>query len=349
MKRDDVLTMGRIKELALSCGFADAGVSEVSSVLPEAGRLKRFLQKGFHGEMEWLEARLETRLDPTKLLEGAHSVISVLFPYARELKSPLPEDWGKLSRYVRVRDYHLDVKERLQRLIARIREEAPGTEGYCTVDSTPVLEKAFAVSAGLGWRGKNSLILNREFGSFFFLGEIILNRDVAPDAPYASVPVPDECGDCRLCMEACPTGALVEPYVLDARKCIAYLTIEKEGTLTREEMKMTDGWIYGCDLCQEACPWNQDRVSDFREAAAPRGEALLLQFPFLPNGEFERRFRENPIVHKGRAGFLRNVATAAGNLKHKQAGKLLRALLQDPDPTVATFATSAMGSLLERK
>jgi epoxyqueuosine reductase len=337
MHRSQAALTEKIKRFALESGFAAAGVARVSLAPRETESFRKWIDKGFHGEMAWLARSPEKRLDPGSMPGGARSIVSVLLPYAPVLQSPFPSEWGEFARYAKMRDYHLEVKERLAVLLGRIRGEVPGAKGFPAVDTSAVLEKAFAVQAGIGFRGKNSLVIHPQLGSSFFLGEIVLDIDLLPDSP-----IPDRCGSCTACLEACPTGALVGPFVLDARKCISYLTTEKAGILPPEEGTMLGGSVFGCDRCQEACPWNQKPLQAITENAPSVPADSLDRFLPLSEEEFKRRFRESPIKDSGREILLRNLCIAAGNLKHSQAAAICRLLARDPDPTVNVHAARAL-------
>lgn len=236
----------RIKEAALEAGFFATGITSAEP-LSEADHLSSWLSNGYFGTMSWMNRDPNKRLKPSSLLPSARSVICCALGY--EDKGP-PN--ANVARFANGRDYHETVKEKLERVAAVIKKERPDAEFRSCVDTSPVMEKALAVRSGIGWRGKNSVIINPGSGSFFVLGELITDVWIEPDRP-----VGEECGDCRKCMDACPTKAIVEPYVLDSRRCISYLTIEHKGPVDYEFAKIIKKGQYGCDICQEVCPFNK--------------------------------------------------------------------------------------------
>src|SRR5689334_8816261 len=265
-----------IKAQALELGFDMAGIAAAGPLDEEGSRLGEWLARGYHGTMRWMAARESERRDPRALVPGAASVISVAMNYYAAEPPGDPDgarptaETGKISRYAWGDDYHDVMGPRLSALLEYVRRRIPGTEGKWYVDTGPVLEKAWAARAGIGWEGKHTNVITREMGSWVFLGEVIVTARLEPDAPAA-----DHCGSCTACIDACPTGAIVEPYLLDGSRCISYLTIEHRGDFAAEFEGRLDGWIYGCDICQEVCPWNRKfaRPSG-RGEFAPRPENL---------------------------------------------------------------------------
>ncbi|MFT6322667.1 MAG: epoxyqueuosine reductase [Halieaceae bacterium] len=241
-----------IEQKSQTLGFSLFGVSKAEFLEQEAPRLESFLKKVSHGDMAWLANNFDKRTDPTLLVDGAKSVISLGFEYLPAL--PLPQDdTYKISKYAYGKDYHKVIKKKLIELLHFIQEEIGDVSGRAFVDSAPVMEKAWAQRSGLGWLGKNTLILNRKKGSQFFLAELILDIELDQTGP-----VKDLCRTCNLCVEACPTDALNTPYQIDAKKCISYLTIELKNEIPTEfKGKMAD-WIFGCDICQDVCPWTKN-------------------------------------------------------------------------------------------
>jgi epoxyqueuosine reductase len=238
----------KIKQKAHELGFSAIGISKADFLEKESKQFEEWLDNGFHGEMHYMENHFEKRVDPRKLVEGAKSVISVLYNYFP--KEHQPKNTYQVSKYAYGRDYHYVVKDKLFQLLDFINIEIGEVSGRAFVDSAPVMDKVWAAKSGLGWIGKNTNLISKEFGSFVFIGELIIDLELEYDAP-----VKDYCGNCTQCIDACPTGAL-KPYQLDGRKCISYLTIEKKGEIPPEfEGKWSD-WIFGCDICQDVCPWN---------------------------------------------------------------------------------------------
>lgn len=239
-----------IKRLAKEQGFQACGISAAGFLEEEATGLEQWLQQGYQGTMSWMEAHFDARLDPRILVPGAKSVVSVLLNYFPEEQQE--SGTPKISKYAYGRDYHKVIKAKLKRMMAGIHEEIGQVGGRAFVDSAPVMDRAWARRSGLGWIGKHSLLLSKKAGSFFFIGELILDVELAPDGPTT-----DHCGTCTACIDACPTQAIVAPTVVDSNKCISYLTIEYKSALPTEFQDKMEEWVYGCDICQDVCPWNR--------------------------------------------------------------------------------------------
>jgi epoxyqueuosine reductase len=241
-----------IKTEAKRLGFMDCRISKAGFLEEEAPRLEEWLANGSHGKMSYMENHFDKRLDPTKLVEGAKAVISLsLNYYSTETRSDI--DAPKISMYAYGRDYHKVIKAKLKALINYIHEEIGEVGGRAFVDSAPVMDKAWAVKSGIGWMGKHSNVLSKKTGSFYFISELILDLELSADSP-----VTDHCGKCTACIDACPTGAIIKPYVVDGSKCISYFTIElKDEIFPKEYHGKFDDWVFGCDICQEVCPWNR--------------------------------------------------------------------------------------------
>lgn len=256
---------------------------------------------------------------------------------------PRGDLWRRVARYARGQDYHEVMGERLRVLEARVREAFPACETRCYVDTGPVLERELAARAGLGAVGKNTMLLHPEGGSWFLLGELFLSLDLAPDQPLA-----DLCGSCTLCLDACPTGALPEPYRLDSNRCISYWTIEHRGPLPPAARRMVGGWVFGCDVCQEVCPWNAapaGAVHPEMELPQERGELTLERLLRLPREEYVERFRGSPMKRAKLAGLQRNAAVAMGNrLESRHVGPLAAAL-REGEPLVRVHAAWALGRI----
>jgi epoxyqueuosine reductase len=304
------------------------------------------LRRGLGGELGYLKRTEELRRDPAKLVPWAVSVVSVGMGYFAPLPRPQPGEPGRgwISRYAWGEDYHEIVRERLERLLEKIRELA-GTDvqGRAFVDSGPVLERDLAGVAGIGWIGKNTHLISPRHGSYFFLGELFLSLELSYDRP-----IRDRCGHCDLCLKACPTGAFVGPYLLDARRCISYLTIELKGPIPRHLRPLIGHHIFGCDICQEVCPYNVKAKATEERAFLPRPGLYapeLASLLSLTEEEFRRRFRKSPIRRAKRRGFLRNVAVALGNAKRTEAVPALAAALADPEPLVRAHVAWALGEI----
>ncbi|MAZ96131.1 tRNA epoxyqueuosine(34) reductase QueG [Schleiferiaceae bacterium] len=239
-----------IKRLAQEQGFDACGISAAGFLEDEAVGLEKWLNAGFHGTMSWMEGHFDERLDPRKLVPGAKSVISVVLNYFPEQEQKA--DTPKISKYAYGRDYHKVVRGKLKRMLLGIQEEIGEVNGRGFVDSAPVMDRAWARKSGLGWVGKHSLLLSKGSGSFFFIGALIVDIDLEPDGPTT-----DHCGSCTACIDACPTSAIVAPTVVDSNKCISYLTIEYKEALPSEYQGKMENWVYGCDICQDVCPWNR--------------------------------------------------------------------------------------------
>lgn len=246
------IPFSRVSTLARECGFADVGVSRARPADEVAELYRQWLAMGHHGEMQYLERNLEKRLDPQLLVPGAKSIISLIMPYAPK-RYDASYRGPRIASYAFLKDYHLTLKERLFLLLDSLRQEFGEINGRAFVDSAPFLDRFWASNAGLGWIGKNTLLISPQFGSYFFIGSLVLDRDFETTERL----VASRCGSCDRCQTACPAKAFVSPGVMDARKCISYLTIEKKTPLTRGERKVLGDWVFGCDACQLACPWNQ--------------------------------------------------------------------------------------------
>lgn len=335
----------RVKSAACALGFNPVGVAAATT--PEHWAFyQQWLAQGFAGQMGYLGRNLERRADPREIVPDAKSILCVGINYLPQEKEPGPdgEARGRISHYAQGDDYHDVMKTRLFDLLAAIQVMEPSAQGRVYVDTGPVLERDFAARAGLGWFGKHTCLIHKNRGSYFFLGEIILNLALDPDTP-----VPDHCGTCTRCIDACPTDAIVEPYVLDARRCISYLTIELKGAIPRDLRPGIGNWIYGCDICQDVCPWNQKHARPTEEAAfqarenrtAPKLSDLLS----LDQAAFSSTFKGSPIKRTKRRGLLRNAAVALGNVGTQAAVPALVQALADAEPLVRQHAAWALGRI----
>ena len=306
----------KIKEKAAETGFTGVGIVPATALDTEGKRLIEWLDNGFHGRMAWLEREPEKRSDPRILFPGARSVIVVILNYHTDHKHTNDADRGKISRYAWGDDYHDVMREKLKELFTWIKTEVPEADGKICVDTAPTMDKAWAVRAGLGWLGKHSNLITTEVGSWVFIGEIILNLDLE----YDTAIVADHCGTCTACLDACPTNAIVEPYVVDSRRCISYATIElRDDTMPAEIAESLDGWIYGCDICQDVCPWNRFEQPTAEDRFEPRnGETSLdlLSIAAMDHESYVERFRRSAIKRTKLAGLKRN-ATALKTINYK--------------------------------
>ncbi len=298
-----------LKAEAARLGFDACGISQAERLDEEARRLEAWLLDGMNASMGWMGNHFDKRVDPRKLVEGAQSVVSVLHNYYVPVERGGGPGAGKISRYAWGDDYHDVMKEKLFLLFRWLDERVGGVGGRVFVDSAPVLDKAWARRSGLGWQGKNANLLNRSLGSFFFIGEMIVDVPLPADGP-----MPDYCGRCTRCIDACPTDAIVQPQVVDARRCLSYATIEHGGgSLPPEVLGRQEGWIYGCDICQDVCPWNKFARPTGEPRYAPR-EGLpdtdLQEWLELDLESFRRRFKGSPVKRAKYEGFMRNVDAA---------------------------------------
>jgi epoxyqueuosine reductase len=334
----------RIKAEAQRLGFELVGISPVK-LPPHEESFAEWLRQDFSGEMEYMKRTEEMRRDPHRLVPWAVSIISVGMNYHTPFPRPAtPDPKGWISRYAWGDDYHRIMQNKLESLLDTIRRICNGAvEGKAFVDSGPVLEREFAGIAGVGWIGKNTHLISPRRGSWFFLGELFLSRPLAYDRP-----IRDRCGKCDLCLKACPTRAFVGPYVLDARRCISYLTIELKGFIPRYLRPLLGNHIFGCDICQEVCPYNTSARPTTETAYAPR-EGLyapdLIPFLSLDEAEFRRTFRGSPILRAKRRGFLRNVAVALGNSRSREAVPALIRALDDEEALVRGHVAWALGQI----
>lgn len=333
----------RIKSHARELGFDLVGVAPAHPPEHWPFFLDWIAQK-FAGEMGYLARNLERRGDPTEILPGAKSIVCVGMNYNNGQETTDGELRGQIARYARGDDYHDVLKDRLFRLLSFIRAEAgPDSEGRVYVDTGPVLERDAAVRAGLGWFGKHTCLIHRRAGSWLLLGEILLTVELDYDTPAL-----DHCGTCTRCIDACPTGAILEPYVLDSRRCISYLTIEVKGDIPAEMRPLMGDWVFGCDVCQEVCPWNRKAPATEEPAFAPREglEApLLIDLLRMDQAAFSARFKGSPIKRTKRRGLLRNAAVALGNSGDLRAVPALIGAMNDPEPLVRGHAAWALGRL----
>jgi len=300
-----------ILERAFSLGFDRIGFARAEALPGEA--LKIWLEKGCNAEMAWMAARLPMRLDPRVMLPGARTVIVAAANYFTKGESSGDPRLACIARYALGDDYHHVLKDRLKELLVFIRTLAPGVEARICVDAAPIWEKEWARRAGTGWRGKPSLIIAPELGSWILLGEIVTSLDLEPDQP-----IPDRCGSCTLCLEACPTGALIAPCTLDARRCIAYHTIESGDAIPDAVRRAMGNRIFGCDICQSVCPWNiRWAVPANDPSFHPRPHwrnAPLAELALWTEGRFAAAVHRSSMQRRGYAGFIRNVEAALANL-----------------------------------
>lgn len=336
----------RLKAQAHVLGFELAGIA-VAAPADGFERLRAWLERGFAGTMAYMQRHAEARRHPASILPEVRSVVMVGMNYKPAAEPASSSALGKVARYARGADYHDVLRERLNRLLAWLQTERPGCQGRGVVDTAPLLERDFARRAGLGWFGKNTMLLNKRLGSYFFLGALLVDLDLQPDAAHET----NHCGTCTACLDACPTAAFPSPGVLDARRCISYLTIELKGVVPVELREGVGDWLFGCDVCQEVCPWNRKapaRVEPLllgeRELEALDPVALLS----LTEEEFRRCFRGTALLRTRRRGLLRNAALVLGNVGGAAALPALRRALDDAEPLVREAAAWALAQIEAR-
>lgn len=293
-----------IKQEAYRLGFVQVGISKARFLEEEAPRLTEWLKHGYHGQMSYMENYFDKRLDPTKLVPGAKSVISLVYNYYTE-KKQLDTKAPKISTYAYGKDYHFVIKKKLKELLAFIHQEIGEVSGRVFVDSAPVMERAWAAQSGLGWIGKHSLLLNRQMGSFFFLAELIIDLDLPPDGLTTN-----HCGTCTRCIDACPTNAIVGNQVVDGSKCISYFTIELKDAIPADMAGKFDNWMFGCDICQMVCPWNRFARPHNEPAFEPHPDLLKMtkgEWQELTKEVFNEIFRKSAVKRTKYAGLKRNI------------------------------------------
>lgn len=293
-----------IKQKAKALGFNFCGISKAEFLKDEAPRLEEWLKRGYQGKMTYLENYFDKRLDPTLLVPGAKSVISLLYNYFPE-QDLAKEGEFKIAKYAYGDDYHFVIKDKLKNFLTDIQKEVGEIYGRAFVDSAPVMERAWAKKSGLGWIGKNSLLLNREMGSFFFLAELIIDLELEYDGPAK-----DYCGTCTACIDACPTDAIAEPFVVDGSKCISYFTIELKEEIPPEVKGKFENWIFGCDICQDVCPWNSFAKPHQENRFTPPNEIATMtrnQWAELTDEVFERIFERSAVKRTKLSGLKRNI------------------------------------------
>ncbi|MEM6893586.1 MAG: tRNA epoxyqueuosine(34) reductase QueG [Bacteroidota bacterium] len=292
-----------IKSEAKRLGFLSCGISKAGFLEEEAPRLEKWLNNNMHGEMVYMANHFDKRLDPTKLVEGSKSVISLLLNYYPEEQQN--SESYKISKYAYGKDYHFVIKEKLKTLLHSIQENIGEVHGRAFVDSAPVLDKAWAAKSGLGWMGKHSNLLTQQVGSFYFIAELIVDLDLEYDTPAT-----DHCGTCTACIDACPTEAIVEPYVVDGSKCISYFTIELKNEIPTEMHGKFDDWMFGCDVCQDVCPWNRFSKPHREPLFEPHSELLSMQkedWEDITEELFQTLFKKSAVKRTKFSGLQRNI------------------------------------------
>lgn len=296
-----------IKSTAHQLGFSFCGISKAGFLEAEAPRLEEWLKRGYQGKMSYLENHFDKRLDPTLLVPGAKSVVSLVYNYfpEKDLAQANPASF-KIAKYAYGEDYHFVIKEKLKEFLEIIEQEIGEVNGRAFVDSAPVHERAWAQQSGIGWIGKNSLLLNREMGSFFFLAELIIDLELEVDGP-----IKDYCGTCTACMDACPTEAIPQPFVVDGSKCISYFTIELKEEIPAEVKGKFENWIFGCDICQDVCPWNRFAKPHHEKKFAPHPDLEKMKpadWREITEDVFKKLFERSAVTRTQLKGLQRNIA-----------------------------------------
>jgi epoxyqueuosine reductase len=309
-----------IRRVAERSGFQKVGFARPERLEREQAELQQWLAEGRQGTMDWMTRRITERCDPREYYPPVQTIVVLGMNYYH------PPSEGRLeaprwSNYAWGDDYHRLLKRRMRELLAEIARHYPEVRGIACVDTSPVMEKVWAQRAGLGWRGKHTNLITRDYGSWLFLGELLLDVELEPDPAFDE----DLCGSCTACLEACPTGALTAPYRIDARRCISYLTIEHRGAFSREESQMLNGWIYGCDICQEVCPWNRKSARVTGERAF-RPRAFIEEYggeewTVLERDSWDRLLRGSAARRAGYEGLMRNIAAQAAGAGDQDRGR----------------------------
>ncbi len=293
-----------IKEEARRLGFSACGIAKADFLEDEAPKLEQWLKNGHHGSMQYMENHFDKRLDPRLLVEGAKSVVSLSFNYYPEEKQV--DNSYKIAKYAYGEDYHKVVKDKLFELLTSIRDEIGAVDGRCFVDSAPVLERAWAEKAGLGWNGKHTLLIQKQQGSFFFLAELIIDLELAYDHPFTT----NHCGRCTKCIDACPTQAILSNNQIDGSKCISYLTIELKDSIPIQFKDQMDDWMFGCDVCQDVCPWNRFSKSHQEPLFQPKENMLSFSkkdWEEITEETFKKVFKKSAVKRTKYSGLIRNI------------------------------------------
>lgn len=298
-----MINSNQIKEKAIELGFDACGITKAESLNLEKDRLQSWLDFGYHGEMKWMENHFDKRTDPSLLIDNGRSLIVVLMNYFPTIKqsSSAPQ----IAKYAYGKDYHYIIKEKLNTLFDYIKSEIPHVNGRAFVDSAPLLERDLAIKAGLGWRGKNSLMLNRKLGSFFLIGELLIDTPLSYDTPHEN----SYCGTCTKCIDSCPTDAIVEPYIIDSNRCLSYWTIEHRGEFTPDTPNLNNR-LFGCDICQDVCPWNKRVTANTIDDLQPQQGWLnkeVQEWDALTPNEFSTLFPKSPLKRTKYSGIMRNL------------------------------------------
>jgi epoxyqueuosine reductase len=333
----------RLKEEARRLGFDQVGVAPAVAP-PGYPSYLEWLRKGHAAGMGYLHRQAGAREHPDRLLEGVRSVVVAGFVYGRREPEPSEPTRGRVARYARGADYHDVLWRRLESLLCWLRSECPDVRGRAVADTAPLLEREFARLAGIGWFGKNTMLIDRKLGSFTLFGSLLVDVDLRPDPPFEA----DHCGSCTRCLDACPTDAFVGPYDLDARKCISYWTIEHKGPIPEGPASQLHGWAFGCDVCQDVCPWNRKAPDGTEPSLAPRPEWTspdLLGWLRRDPSEFSKALKGTALSRTKRSGLVRNAALILGERRAVEAIPALIERLGDADPVVRGASAWALGRI----
>lgn len=338
------LNSDSVKSLARASGFDLVGITSAGP--PRTwNQYQSWLQAGYAGEMGYLSRRLDAYRHPDRILPGVRSLILLGLNYRTADPPPPQSGAGRVSRYAwGTTDYHTLIRQKLRHLTQQLKALDPAAKMRGVVDTAPLLERDFAQQAGLGWFGKNTLLINRQQGSWLFLAAVLTTVDLEPDAPHHT----SHCGTCTRCLDVCPTSAFPEPYVLDARRCLSYLTIELRTPIPNDLRTPVGEWLFGCDLCQEVCPWNRKAPRSHTEEFEPQVDLPLVQLGPLfecDAAAFESKFGQTPLARPGRSGLLRNAAIVLGNQRHRPGVPPLLLGLADADPLVRGASAWALGEI----
>ena len=333
-----------LKEQATGLGFQYAGICPAVTPLG-FDRFEQWLQSGYAGQMHYLPARAAAYEHPEAILEGVRSVVMLAMVYRTQQAQPVTAGAGRVASYAwGQQDYHDLIHDRLKQLRQHLETQVPGALVRGVVDTAPLLEREFAQLAGLGWIGKNTLLLNKEAGSWFFLAALLTDQELVYDEPSET----DHCGTCRACLDACPTDAFPQPYVLDATRCISYLTIELRDHIPTQLRRGMGDWVFGCDICQDVCPWNSDTPASHEaglQPLDPLNPVALHELFELDDESFRARFRRSPLWRSKRRGILRNAAIVLGNQGSIESLQPLCQGLLDEEPLVRAASAWALGQL----
>lgn len=336
----------QVKDHAMQLGFDLVGIASASDsqTYPE---FLNWLANDYAGEMHYMHQHAQARQHPQSILNNVRSIVMVALNYHHRSEEKLPENHGRVARYARGQDYHEVMRAKLNQLLTSVQTFIPNCQGRGVVDTAPLLERDFARQAGMGWYGKNTMLLSKHLGSYFLLGALLLDQELQADAPHAS----SHCGTCTACLRACPTEAFPEPGVLDSRKCISYLTIELRDAIPMNLRNDLGDWLFGCDICQEVCPWNRKAPLAGNIPILDRPELAtvdLLELLQLSEEEFRRRFRGTPLFRTKRKGVLRNAAIVLGNIGTSSAIPILTSTTNDPEPLIREAAIWAIEQIRSR-